>query len=126
MENQFTSIDNYIKSCDKEIQPILIKVRETIKQAAPDATEAIKYAMPSFVFNGNLVHFAACKNHIGFYPTPSALIAFKDELSAYKGSKGAVQFPINQPIPYELIRKMTEFRVMENLGKIKGKKEKKC
>lgn len=117
MDGKITDIDQYILGCDKEIRPTLYKIRETIRQAAPEATEAIKYGMPTFVLNGNLVHFAACKNHVGFYPTPSALNAFSNELSGYKGSKGAVQFPIHQPIPYELIRKMTEFRVMENRGK---------
>jgi uncharacterized protein YdhG (YjbR/CyaY superfamily) len=122
MDNIISNIDDYISSCEKEFQPTLSKIREVIKLAAPEATEAIKYGMPAFVQNGVLVYFAACKKHIGFYPTPSALNAFKDELADFNGSKGAVQFPINQPIPFELIRKMTEFRVMENNSKTLKKK----
>jgi uncharacterized protein YdhG (YjbR/CyaY superfamily) len=122
VDNIISNIDDYISSCEKEFQPTLSKIREVIKQTAPEATEAIKYGMPAFVQNGVLVYFAACKKHIGFYPTPSALNAFKDELAGYKGSKGAVQFPINQPMPFELIRKMTEFRVMENNSKKLKKK----
>jgi uncharacterized protein YdhG (YjbR/CyaY superfamily) len=122
MNSEITTIDSYIESCDEPIRPILHTIRETIKQAAPGATEAIKYAMPTFVLNGNLVHFAAHKNHIGFYPAPSALIAFNNEIEEYKSSKGAVQFPLNKPIPYELIEKMVHFRVSENLAKTRKKK----
>lgn len=122
MNSEITTIDGYIASCDESIHPILNTIRETIKQAAPGATEAIKYAMPTFVLNGNLVHFAAYKNHIGFYPAPSALIAFSNEIQDYKSSKGAVQFPLTKPIPYELIEKMVRFRVGENLAKTRKKK----
>jgi len=122
MNSEITTIDSYIASCDEPIRPILNTIRETIKQAAPGATEAIKYAMPTFVLNGNLVHFAAHKNHIGFYPAPSALIAFCHEIEEYKSSKGAVQFPLNKPIPYELIKTIVRYRVGENLAKPKRKK----
>jgi uncharacterized protein YdhG (YjbR/CyaY superfamily) len=100
---------------------ILEKIRETIREVAPDAEEAISYQMPTFKLNGNLVHFAAFKNHIGFYPVPSGIEAFKEELSPYIAGKGTVQFPLDKPVPYELIRKVTEFRVKENLAKNKKK-----
>jgi len=118
-----TNIDEYISGFPEEIQILLEQVRATIKQAAPEAEEAIKYAMPTFVLNGNLVHFAAFKNHIGFYPVPSGIEAFKKELSVYKGAKGSVQFPLNQPMPLELITKIVKFRVDENLRKAKAKKK---
>lgn len=110
-------IDKYIGSFPKEIQVLLQQIRETIRQAAPEAEEAIKYAMPTFVLNGNLVHFAAFKNHIGFYPVPSGIEAFKEELSVYKGAKGSVQFPLDKPMPLSLITKIVKFRVQENLNK---------
>jgi uncharacterized protein YdhG (YjbR/CyaY superfamily) len=108
------NIDAYIKSFPKDVQPILQRVRETIRSAAPKAEEAISYGMPTFRLNGNLVHFAGYKQHVGFYPTPSGITAFKKEISAYKWAKGSVQFPLDQPIPYTLIKKMTLFRVKEN------------
>ena len=117
------SIDEYISGFPEEIQILLEQVRATIKQAAPEAEEAIKYAMPTFVLNGNLVHFAAFKNHIGFYPVPSGIEAFKKELSVYKGAKGSVQFPLDQPMPLELISKIVKFRLDENLRKAKAKKK---
>ncbi len=117
------SIDEYISGFPEEIQILLEQVRTTIKQAAPEAKEDIKYAMPTFVLNGNLVHFAAFKNHIGFYPVPSGIEAFKKELSVYKGAKGSVQFPLDQPMPLELITKIVKFRVDENLRKAKAKKK---
>ena len=98
-------------------------MRATIKAAAPDADEKISYQMPTFAQRGNLVHFAAYKNHIGFYPTGSGIEAFHDELKGYKFSKGAVQFPLNQPIPFDLIRRIVEFRVSENLKRAEGKKK---
>jgi uncharacterized protein YdhG (YjbR/CyaY superfamily) len=110
-------IDEYIAGFPDDIQEILQEIRLTIRQAAPEAKEAIKYRMPTFVLNGNLVHFAALKNHIGFYPTPTGIGAFQDELSLYKGGKGSVQFPLDQPIPYDLIRRIVEFRVRESLGR---------
>ncbi|EQB20626.1 hypothetical protein UNSWDHB_2051 [Dehalobacter sp. UNSWDHB] len=97
-----------------ETQEILRAIRNVIREAAPDAVEKISYQMPTFVLNGNLVHFAAFKNHIGFYPTPSGIEAFKQELAGYKGAKGSVQFPLNKPIPYELISKIVKYRVAEN------------
>jgi uncharacterized protein YdhG (YjbR/CyaY superfamily) len=90
-------------------------MRQTIREAAPGATEAISYRMPTFKLNGNLVHFAAFKNHIGFYPTPSAIERFKEELSPYKWAKGSVQFPLDKPVPYALVKKIVTFRVKENL-----------
>lgn len=117
----YKNIDEYIANFPEETQIILTKIRTVIQQAAPNAIEKISYAMPTFYLNGNLVHFAAYKNHIGFYPAPSGIEAFKMELSIYKGAKGSVQFPINHEIPYELIAKIVGFRVKENLQKSKGK-----
>ena len=116
------NIDEYISSFPKEIQILLEQIRQTIRQAAPEAEEAIKYAMSTFVLNGNLVHFAAFKNHIGFYPVPSGIEEFKNELSGYKGAKGSVQFPLDKPMPLNLITKIVEFRVKENLNKALKKK----
>ena len=100
---------------------ILQKIRQTVKKAAPDATEKISYQMPTFYLNGNLVHFAAFKNHIGFYPTPSGTAKFKKEISGYQAAKGSIQFPLDEPIPYDLIRQIVEFRVKENSAKAKKK-----
>lgn len=119
----FQSIDEYIMAFHTDVQEILINLRKVIQESAPDAQEKISYQMPTFTLHGNLVHFAAMKNHIGFYPAPSAIEAFKNELSAYKWSKGAVQFPLNKPIPYELIRKIVKFRVEENIQIFKLKYE---
>lgn len=108
-------IDEYISLFTSEIQCILKEIRRVIKEQAPEAVEAIKYGMPTFVLKGNLIHFAAYKNHIGLYPSPSGIVAFKEEISQYKYSKGAVQFPLNKPIPYDLITKIVKFRVNESL-----------
>ena len=109
------TIDDYISGFSKDIQVILQEVRKTIKGAAPGAEEAIKYAIPTFVLNGkNLVHFAAFKNHIGFYPIPSGIKAFEKELAVYKQGRGSVQFPLNRPMPLVLITKIVKFRVKEN------------
>jgi uncharacterized protein YdhG (YjbR/CyaY superfamily) len=116
------TIDEYIAGFPEGVQAILEKIRSTIKDVAPGADEAIKYRMPTFVLNGNLVHFAAFKNHIGFYPVPTGIEAFKEELSFYKQGKGSVQFPLDQPIPYDLISRIVKFRVEENLEKAKRKK----
>lgn len=116
------NIDEYIADFPKEIQIMLQQIRETIKKAAPEAEEKISYAMPTFYLEGNLVHFAAFKNHIGFYPVPSGIEAFKDKLSAYKGAKGSVQFPLDQPMPLGLISEIVKFRVKENLEKASKKK----
>jgi uncharacterized protein YdhG (YjbR/CyaY superfamily) len=116
-KNPPKTIDEYIAGFPPDVQDILQKIRLSIHQAAPDAQEAISYQMPTFKLNGNLVHFAAFKKHIGFYPVPSGIEAFKDELSAYHQGKGSVQFPLDQPIPYDLIRRIVQFRVQENLAK---------
>lgn len=110
----YKNIDEYIAQFPIEIQEILKKIREVIRLSAPDAEEKISYQMPTFFLKRNLVHFAAFKNHIGFYPAPSGIAEFQEELSKYKGAKGSVQFPIDKPIPYELISKIVKFRVEEN------------
>ena len=125
----FHSIDEYIASFPEETQKILEEVRATIKASAPDAEEKISYQMPTFALKGNLVHFAAWKNHIGFYPTSSGTQAFKNELSIYECSKGTVKFPIEKPLPLKLISKIVNYRVAENLknSEIKaGKRKELC
>ena len=117
----FNSIDEYIATFPQDIQKILQELRATIKAAAPDAEEKISYQMPTFFLNGNLVHFAAFKKHIGFYPTPSGIEAFKKELSVYDGAKGSVQFPIDEPMPLKLISRIVKFRAAENIKKAKIK-----
>ncbi len=109
------NIDEYFVRFPKEVQQLLKKMRLTIKKAAPKAMEKISYGIPTFTLNGNLVHFAGYKNHIGFYPTPSGITAFKKELSTYKGAKGSVQFPINEPLPLNLVSRIVKFRVNESL-----------
>jgi len=116
-------IDQYISSYPEEVQERLKAIRRTIQKAAPAAEETINYGIPTFTLNGNLVHFGGAKNHIGFYPTPSAISAFEKELSVYEGAKGSVKFPHTKPIPLTLITKIVKFRVKENLEK--GKKKKK-
>ena len=116
-------IDTYIAAFPPDVQALLQKVRAVLHEAAPAALEAISYGMPTFKLNGNLVHFAAFKHHIGFYPTSSGIEAFKNELAVYKGAKGSVQFPLDQPIPYDLIRRITQFRVSENLEKARLKEK---
>lgn len=117
------TIDAYIAAFPDAVQKKLTKIRATIKKAAPKAEEKISYGMPTFALNGkNLIHFAAFKNHIGLYPTPNGIEAFKKELSAYKGAKGSVQFPLDEPIPYDLISRIVKFRVQKNLAKTKGGK----
>jgi uncharacterized protein YdhG (YjbR/CyaY superfamily) len=120
-----TPIDEYIAGFPPDVQEILQKIRAIIRKAAPQAAETINYQMPTFTLHGNLVHFAAFKNHFGFYPTPSGIENFKAELAAYKGAKGSVQFPLDQPIPYGLISKIVKFRVKENLAKAAAKEKKK-
>lgn len=115
-------IDKYIATFPEDVQTILQKIRKTIRRVAPDAGEKINYGIPTFTLNGNLVHFAAFKSHIGFYPTPSGVEKFKVELSKYDGAKGSVKFPLDQPIPYDLITKITEFRVQEQQSRAKKKK----
>lgn len=127
MEGKITyqSIDEYISQFSPEIQEILQTLRGVIKETAPDAKEKISYQMPTFDQHGNLVHFAAFKKHIGFYPGASGIAAFQQELSAYKGDKGSVQFPIDKPLPYDLIRKIVEYRVAQNIEKAQSKLKKK-
>ncbi len=117
--SKISSIDEYIESFEPEIQKLLNQMRETISKAAPDAEETINYGIPTFKLNGNLVHFAAAKSHIGFYPAPSAIAHFSEEIANYKSAKGSVQFPYSKPLPLELITKIVHFRVQENLAKKK-------
>lgn len=119
------NIDEYIAAFPAQVQEVLNQVRQVIHDAAPQAQETISYQMPTFTLHGNLVHFAAHKNHLGFYPTPSGIENFKDELSAYKHAKGSVQFPLNEPIPYDLIARIVKFRVEESLAQAAAKKQKK-
>jgi uncharacterized protein YdhG (YjbR/CyaY superfamily) len=116
---KFDNIDDYIASFPHETKLILEQLRLTIRKAAPDAKETINYGIPTFTLKGNLVHFAAFKNHVGFYPTPSGIEAFKKELSVYEGAKGSVKFPISELLPFDLVRKIVEFRVKEGLEKAK-------
>lgn len=116
MEN-VNNIDQYIAGFPAPTQAILSRLRSAIKKSAPEAQEAIKYGIPTFTFRGNLVHFAAYKNHIGFYPTPAAIVNFSAELSDYVTSKGAIQFPIGRPIPISLIGKIVKYRVEQQLKK---------
>jgi uncharacterized protein YdhG (YjbR/CyaY superfamily) len=109
------TIDEYISAFPEDTRKKLQEIRAIIKAEAPDAKELINYGMPTFQLHGNLVHFAAYKNHIGFYPTPSGIEAFKEELSSYVNAKGSVQFPLDQPIPFDLIRRITAFRVKETM-----------
>ncbi len=125
MENKLNppeSIDAYIAQFPPDIQELLQQIRAVIHETAPEATEKISYQMPTFYLNGNLVHFAKQKNHIGFYPAPSGIEKFSEELSLYKTSKGAAQFPLDQPIPFDLIREITAFRVQQNQAAKKPKK----
>ncbi len=116
------NIDEYINSFPKDIKKLLISLRKAIQKAAPNAEEAISYQIPTFKLNGNLVHFAAYKNHIGFYPTSSGISAFQNELSEYEISKGTVRLPIDKPLPLSLISRIVRFRVAENLEKANGKR----
>jgi len=118
------NIDSYIANYSTNVQLKLQELRATIAMIAPNATETIRYQMPTFTLYGNLVHFAAYKNHIGLYPSPSGIEAFKNELKPYKTSKGAIQFPIEQALPMDIIRKIVTYRVEENTAK-ENKKHKK-
>lgn len=117
------SIDGYIGSHPANVQKLLKQIRSTIRKAAPGSEEAIKYGIPTFVLNGNLVHFAGYKNHIGFYPAPVGIEAFKEETSKYEAGKGTLQFPLDQPLPLDLITRIVKFRVQQNLEKVKPKKK---
>jgi uncharacterized protein YdhG (YjbR/CyaY superfamily) len=118
------SIDEYIDGFPPDVQAILQKVRTTIRRAAPEAEEAIRYQMPTFRLEGNLVHFAAFKSHIGLYPTPSGTETFREELSPYETGKGSIRFPLDKPMPYGLITRIVKFRVKENLERAKAKRSK--
>lgn len=125
MDNQgkTQTVDEYIAGFPEEIQEKLDAVRRVVREAAPDAEEKISYQMPTYVLHGNLVHFAAFKNHIGFYPTPGGMDAFQDELARYKSAKGSVQFPLNEPLPLDLIRKMVKTRVEQNTRQAEQKRK---
>jgi uncharacterized protein YdhG (YjbR/CyaY superfamily) len=117
-QNAPETVDEYIAGFPPDVQQILEKIRRTIKKAVPDATETIKYKMPTFTLNGNLVYFGAFQKHIGFYPPLSSGSAkFRKELTAYEGPKRSLIFPLDKPIPYDLIRQIVELRVKENLGR---------
>lgn len=117
MKTSFTDTESYINNFPDDVQAMLQQLRSAIKEAAPEAQETIKYAMPTYVQDGNLVHFAAYKSHIGFYATPTGHTTFEKELSPYKSGKGSVQFPISQPLPLELVKEIVRFRVIENKEK---------
>jgi uncharacterized protein YdhG (YjbR/CyaY superfamily) len=121
---RFNSIDEYIAAFPEEIQTILQEIRETIKAAAPDAEEKISYQMPAFALKGNLVYFGAFKDHIGFYPTPGGTEAFKEEIARYQGGKGSIRFPLDEPMPLDLITRIVKMRVAENLKKAEVKSRK--
>jgi uncharacterized protein YdhG (YjbR/CyaY superfamily) len=118
------NIDEYIAGFPRDVQQILQKIRTTIRRAAPQAEEVISYQMPTFRLEGNLVHFAAFKNHIGLYPTPSGTEKFREELSPYQTGKGSIRFPLDKPIPYGLIGRIVKFRVKENLERSKARRKK--
>jgi uncharacterized protein YdhG (YjbR/CyaY superfamily) len=120
-----TPIEDYIAGFPPEVQAILEQIRTLIREVAPEAQETISYQIPTFTLHGNLVHFGAFPKHIGFYPTPTGIAAFAEELSGYKGNKGSVQFPLDAPMPYELMRRMVEFRVRENVERATAKGKKK-
>jgi uncharacterized protein YdhG (YjbR/CyaY superfamily) len=113
----YTTIDEYIASCPRNVQPKLGELRSLIRRLAPEAQEKISYQMPTFYLRGNLVHFAAYPKHIGFYPTPGGIERFRKDLARYKSSKGAVQFPLDEPLPLPTIERIVRFRVKENLQK---------
>ena len=120
-KKRFKTIDEYIATFPENVQDILEELRKTIRDSAPNAKETISYQIPTFKLNGNLVHFAAFKNHVGFYPTPSAINEFKKELSQYEVAKGSIKFPINEPVPLDLVVRIVNYRVKENLKKLRLK-----
>ena len=123
MNRQFKTVDEYIGLFPDDVRTVLERVRQTIRKAAPGVVEAISYQMPTFKLNGrNLVHFAAWEHHIGFYPAPSGMTSFAEELSPYVKGKGSVQFPLDRPIPFALVEKIVKFRVREELARTKAKK----
>ena len=118
MKTQFKTIDEYVETFPKDVQSVLQKIRQAVQEAAPDAVETISYQMPAFKLNGRvLVYFAAFKSHIGFYPTPSGIASFEKELSPYQKGKGTAQFPLNKPIPFDLVKRIVTYRVKEDLAK---------
>lgn len=121
MTNDNDTIDSYIAGFPSSVQDKLTAMRASISKAAPDAAEKMSYGVPTFTFNGNLVHFAAYERHIGFYPGPSAIAAFSDELAPFKRAKGSVQFPLDQPLPLDLVGRMVSFRLAEQMGKTRGR-----
>lgn len=120
-KREFRSIDEYINSFPPDVRQILEEFRTIIRENAPGAQETIRYGIPTFTLHGNLVHFGAYEQHIGFYPTPSAILAFEDELAPYAPAKGSVRFPLDEPIPFDLVRRMVRFRVEEHLALAKRK-----
>lgn len=121
-----TTIDQYMLGFPEEVRALLGQMRETIRKAAPEATEKISYQIPTFDHHGNLVHFAAFAHHIGFYPGPTGIASFAEELKKYKSAKGSVQFPMGEPLPLELVTRIVKFRVAENAQKRKATKAKKA
>ncbi len=118
-KKEFTAIDEYITTFPKNVQTILEELRQAVKETAPEAEEAISYQMPAFKLNGNLVYFAAFKDHIGFFPTSSVMEVFEEEVKAYKTGKGTLRFPMDRPMPLDLVKKIVKYRVKENLDKKK-------
>ena len=121
-KREFKTVDEYIGTFPEDVRTILNELRQAIKESAPEAEETINYQIPTFTLHGNLVHFAAFQNHIGFYPTPSGMEAFRKELASYKGAKGSIQFPIDRPLPLVLIPRIVEYRVKENIERKQKKK----
>jgi uncharacterized protein YdhG (YjbR/CyaY superfamily) len=119
---EYSDIDSYIACFPNATQKILNEIRATIRKNAPEAKEKISYGIPTFTLNGNLVHFAGYKNHVGFYPGALGIQTFSEELSAYEGGKGSVRFPLDRPVPYDLIAEIVKFRVIRNSEKVKSKK----
>ena len=122
---KWKNIDDYINSHPKNIQVILNRLRETIKKAAPEAEETISYSMPAFKLHGMLVYFAMHTSHVGFYPEPSGIEAFKKEISAYEWAKGSVKFPVDKPLPLDLVSKIVKFRMKENFQRVAAKQKNK-
>ena len=122
-KKQARDIDDYIAAFPSDVQAMLQKIRTLIGKAAPEAEETISYSIPTFKLNGNLVHFAAFKNHIGFYPGPTGIEAFQKELKQYHSAKGSVQFPLVDPVPFDLISRIVAFRVKENKDKALEKRK---
>lgn len=118
------TIDEYIQQFPEDIQVVLLKLRQVIKKVAPEATEKISWDMPTFVLHGNLIHFACFKHHIGLYPGADAIVSFKERISEYKNSKGAVQFPLSKPLPVDLIRDIVLFNVKANIQEAQLKERK--